>query len=164
MKQTTIPIYIRFGEIPRDGQSKVHRSDDVLRQEGGVSVWRAVEDQGKYWPLMPEEPNDNTIADYFSMLLDWYHSNKNVYLVTGHEICIEGADREPLLWNCQIIKDISWQYKHHAKDDESVRLSVLKELQEFGILTKADIRKYNKMKEEKDEEIRAKVHESTESE
>lgn len=69
-----------------------------------MSVWRAVEDQGKYWPLMPEEPNDNTIADYFSMLLDWYHSNKNVYLVTGHEICIEGLIESPFFGIAKLSK------------------------------------------------------------
>lgn len=149
MKQSSIPLYIRFGEIPPDGQSKVHRSDSILRSEGGVSVWRAVEDQGKYWPLLPDEPNDNTIADYFGMLLDRYHSNKRVYLVTGTEICIEGADREPLLMDCKIIDDITHYYRKHEKDDEIIRHNQLKELQECGVLTKEDLKTYNKWLEER---------------
>ena len=36
---STIPVYIRFGDIPEDKQSKVHRSDEIIRAEGGVSVW-----------------------------------------------------------------------------------------------------------------------------
>lgn len=48
MKKATLPLYIRFGEIPEDGKSKVHRSDEILRSEGGLSVWKAVEDQGWY--------------------------------------------------------------------------------------------------------------------
>lgn len=147
-KNATIPLYIRFGEIPEDGQSKVHRSDQVIRSEGGVSVWRAIEDQGMYWPLLPEEPNDNTVADYFNMLLDRYHSNKKVYLVTGTEICIEGADREPLLVDCKIIKEISHYYRRNAKDDEDVREKLLKELKEYGILSDADIKNYRKKKKE----------------
>lgn len=150
MKNATIPLYIRFGEIPEDGQSKVHRSDWTIRSEGGVSVWRAVEDQGRYWPLLPQEPNGNTIADYFSMLTNRYHQDRKVYLVTGSEICVEGADREPLLMDCQIIKDISNQYTFNAKDEGTTRKNLLKELEEFGILTKEDLVKYKKCKMEKD--------------
>ena len=49
MKQASIPLYIRFGEIPNDESSKVHRGDTIIRKEGGVSVWRAVESDGMYW-------------------------------------------------------------------------------------------------------------------
>lgn len=150
MKKATLPLYIRFGEIPEDGKSKVHRSDEILRSEGGISVWKAVEDQGWYWPLLPEEPNDNAIADYFSMLTNRYRSNKKVYLVTGHELCIEGADREPLLYDCQIIKDITYQYMGNEKDDDRVRKDLIKELEDFGILTKEDLKKYKKCKAEKE--------------
>lgn len=143
----SIPLYIRFGEIPEDGQSKVHRNDWIIRSEGGVSVWRAVEDQGRYWPLLPEEPNGNTIADYFSMLTNRFHQkDRKVYLVTGTEICIEGADREPLLIDCQIIKDISNQFTFNVKDEDTTRKNLLKELEEFGILTKEDLVKYKKCK------------------
>jgi len=35
MEQATIKLYIRFGDIPKDFQSKVHRNGVVLRNEGG---------------------------------------------------------------------------------------------------------------------------------
>lgn len=108
MKQASIPLYIRFGEIPTDEISEVHRGDSVIREEGGVSVWRAVESNGLYYPILPENPNKNAIADHFVLLLE---SDKNVYLVTGDELFIEGADREPLLNNVKIIKEITKYYR-----------------------------------------------------
>ena len=109
MKQASAPLYIRFGEVPSDGKSKVHKSDSIVREEAGVSVWRAVENCGRYYPILPEEPNENTISDYFYMLL---HSDEKVYLVTGTEMLIEGADREPLLMDVTILKEITHYYRH----------------------------------------------------
>ena len=60
MKQASIPLYIRFGEIPTDEISEVHRGDSVIREEGGVSAWRAVESNGLYYPILPENPNKNS--------------------------------------------------------------------------------------------------------
>ena len=53
--------------------------------------------------------NENTISDYFYMLL---HSDEKVYLVTGTEMLIEGADREPLLMDVTILKEITHYYRH----------------------------------------------------
>lgn len=108
MNQATLPLYIRFGEIPLDGKSKVYRGDSIIREEAGISVWKAIESCGYYYPMLPEEPNDNTISDYFDMLL---HSDRKVYLVTGTEMFVEGADREPLLMDVKILKDISCYYR-----------------------------------------------------
>ena len=58
---------------------------------------------------MPEEPNKNTLIDYFDFLL---HSDKNVYLITGTEMFIEGADREPLLMDVKILKDLTHYYRN----------------------------------------------------
>ena len=98
-------LYIRFGEIPPDGKSKVYKGDEIVREEAGVSVWKAVESCGQYYPILPEEPNKNTISDYFDMLLN---SNEKIYLVTGTEMVIEGADREPLLMDVKVIKEITY--------------------------------------------------------
>lgn len=151
-KQASLPLYIRFGKLPKDENSAVHRSDDIIRNEGGVSVWRAVEDQGKYWPLLPDDYNDNTIADYFHMLVNLYGSgNGPVYLVIGDEIGIEGASREPLLRNVKIIKDISHYYNtesYNKKNKERIEKDLLNDLMKYGIITKDDLKKYNKMKEE----------------
>lgn len=103
-----MPLYIRFGEIPHNQQSVVHRGDCCYRSEGGVSVWKAVASNGQYYPMLPKHPNKNTLGDYFDMLL---HNDKKVYLVIGDEIFIEGADREPLLTNIHVIKEITETFK-----------------------------------------------------
>jgi hypothetical protein len=108
MKTVAIPLYIRFGEIPPNEKSKAYRGDQILREEAGVSVWRAIKANGAYYPVMPDEPNESTIADYFNFIMN---CNCNVYLVTGDELIIEGADREPLLTNVKIIKNITYAYK-----------------------------------------------------
>lgn len=113
--QAIIPLYIRFGEIPKDGKSKVYRSDEIVREEAGVSVWRAIEDCGCYYPILPDEPNENTIADYFQLLL---HSGSKVFLVTGTEMFIEGADREPFLMDCKVLKEITHYYRKSKGRDE----------------------------------------------
>ncbi len=114
MKQAKMPLYIRFGEIPNDGKSRVHRSDDVIREEAGLSVWRAVENCGCYYPVLPEDANENAIADYFNFLL---HSDKKVFLVTGTEIFIEGADREPLLIDVKVLKEITHYYRKEGMNN-----------------------------------------------
>lgn len=93
-KQAMAPLYIRFGEIPEDCMSHVHRGDSVIRAEGGLSVWRAINADGRFYPMLPDDPNSNTLTDYFDMMI---MENKHVYLVTGREMFLEGADREPLL-------------------------------------------------------------------
>ena len=139
MNQASIPLYIRFGEIPSDGKSKVHRSDHTIRNEGGVSVWRACEVDNRFYPILPEHPNESTIADYFDFLCD---SKSNVYLVTGTEMFLERADREPLLMDPIIIKDITYQYRKDIsktmdKKEFSKVLTELQELREY----KANIEK-----------------------
>lgn len=104
MKQASVKVYIRFGEIPKDEISHVHLGDVDFRPEGGLSVWRAVESNGCYYPVLPEDANENAIADYFDMLLN---GDQRVYLVTGVEMRAEGADREPLLMKPVIIKEIT---------------------------------------------------------
>ena len=104
---STIPVYIRFGDIPEDKQSKVHRSDEIIRAEGGVSVWECVQDDWLYYPILPENPNECAIADYFHMLF----SDKPVYLVTGTRLCVNGACNEPLLMDdITIIKKLDYSY------------------------------------------------------
>lgn len=109
MKQATLPLYIRFGDIPKDENSIVHFGDAIIRKEGGVSVFRAVEANGMYYPMLPDDVNEAGIADYFDFLLR--RQDRPVYLVTGDEIRLEGADREPLLQNVIIIKDLTHYYR-----------------------------------------------------
>ena len=74
-----------------------------------------MESDGIYYPILPADFNKNAISDYFNLLLK---SNKRVYLVTGDELSIEGADREPLLNNIKILKEITNYYRdNNYKED-----------------------------------------------
>lgn len=108
MKQASIPVYIRFGEIPEDGKSKVHLGNEVVGEEAGVSVWEAVEANNRYYPKLPEMVNESGIQDYFDYLLE---SDKKVYLVVGDRLRINGKDNEPLLENVKVIKEITNYYR-----------------------------------------------------
>lgn len=116
MKNATLPLYIRFGEIPQDKISKVHFGDAVVRGEGGLSVWEAVEADMEYYPILPECANESAVADYFRLLF----SNKSVYLVTGQKMRLEGADREPLLIpeTVVVIKKLNYSYLKQSESEE----------------------------------------------
>lgn len=124
MKQASAPLYIRFGEIPKNGKSKIYAGDQVVGEEPGLSVWTAVECNDMYWPLLPEAANENGIADYFDLLLN---SDKKVYLVTGDELRYEGQDREPLLQNVVVIKEITHYYRHTVPEDSQAEPATLVE-------------------------------------
>lgn len=99
----TIPVYIRFGEIPENERSKVYQGNEVLCEEAGVSVWECVKANGQYYPVLPKEVNESGIADYFDFILN---NDKPIYLVVGNRILINGHDNEPLLRNVKVIKKI----------------------------------------------------------
>ena len=101
--------YLRFGDIPKDKKSKIHRSDAILGEEAGVSVWNCVFVNDVPFPLLPENASEATMADYFYMLL----GNKPVYLVTGTELEVRGSANEPLLGtDIKIIKEYTEDYKY----------------------------------------------------
>ena len=114
MQQAGLPLYIRFGELPESEKSRIYAGDQIVGEEVGVSVWKAIESNGMYWPMLPEDVNENGIADYFQFLLD---SDKPVYLVTGEEMRYEGQDREPLLMNVIVIKEITHYYRKSAESE-----------------------------------------------
>ncbi len=101
--------YIRFGDIPKDFHSKAHRSDEIIRIEKGVSVWNCVFVNDVPFPLMPDNPSENTLADYFYMLL----GNRRVFLVTGTELSEKGSANAPLLnSDITIIKEVTDDYDY----------------------------------------------------
>lgn len=112
MKQATARLYIRFGELPKDGKSRVYISGEPCVKEAGVSVYKAVEAGGRYWPLLPEESNAAGVSDYFRFLME---SDSPVYLVTGDLLWLEGHDREPLLANPVVIADLTHIYRPTKK-------------------------------------------------
>lgn len=108
MKQASVPLYIRFGEIPKNGKSKIHLGDEMIGEEAGLSVYEAIEFCGRYYPKLPDLCNEDTIGDYFGFLLD---SDTQVYLVIGDRLRINGHDNEPLLENVIILKNITHYYR-----------------------------------------------------
>lgn len=80
MKQASVPLYIRFGEIPETGKSGIFASGTKVGEEVGLSVYKAIEANGCYYPLLPEDANESSIADYFDFLIN---QERNVYLLTG---------------------------------------------------------------------------------
>ena len=78
-----------------------------------MSVWKAVEANGCYYPILPEDANESAIQDYFDMIFD---KEKEVYLVTGRELAVTGHDKEPLLYDIQVIRRLCPYYKNYYSD------------------------------------------------
>lgn len=106
MKQATKKLYIHFGEIPEDGKSRIHASDDVIGVEAGLSVYRAVEANGLYFPVLPDDANESGVMDYFNYL--FRIKEQKIFLLTGIESRFTGQDKEPLLVEYQIIGEVHY--------------------------------------------------------
>lgn len=90
--------YIRYGEIPPDGKSKIYnRVGEIVGEEAGVSVFEYIEGRGIVVPY------NEMARDDFLMLSS--KSWVNHYLVTGDEVGI-GSDNEPLITNVKILKTL----------------------------------------------------------
>ena len=101
--------YLRFGDIPIDKISKVHKSDQIIKSEKGVSVWNCVFVNDVPFPILPNNTNETGMADYFYHLL----GNKPVYLVTGTELDEKGSVNEPLLGtDIEIVKEYTNDYEY----------------------------------------------------
>lgn len=89
--------YIRVGELPPDGKSKIRRRADnsIIGEEEGVSVFEYIEGRGIV------VPHNQQARDDFLMLMN--SIDKPQYIVIGEEIGV-GSDGEPLLKNVEIIK------------------------------------------------------------
>lgn len=99
--------YIRIGEIPLSGKSRIHCGDELLGEEQGISVWEAVELHGKYRILIPNPCNANAMGDLDSTFLkSHYYRSTPVYEVDG-DVVGTGSDGEPLLDNIEVIKKLS---------------------------------------------------------
>lgn len=90
--------YIRYGELPPDGKSKIHnRAGEIIGEEKGVSVFEYIEGRGIVVP-----DNQNARDDFLKLSNSYW---KPAYLVSGEEVGI-GSDGEPLLDNVKVITEI----------------------------------------------------------
>ena len=89
--------YIRIGELPPDGKSKIHNPADnsIVGEELGVSVFEYIEDRGIVVPN-----TERARGDFLMLMNSWW---KPQYIVSGKEIGI-GQDGEPILKDVKIIK------------------------------------------------------------
>jgi len=102
-------VYIRFGDIPKDKISRIHRSDAILGEEKGVSVWNCAFVNDVPFPLLPDNASEDCMADYFYHLL----GNKPVYLVEGTELQERGSVNEPLLGeDIKVVSEYTDAYKY----------------------------------------------------
>ena len=116
--------YIRFGEIPNDKKSKIHRGDAILGEEQGVSVWDCAFVNDVPFPLLPSNASESAMADYFYFLL----GDKPVYLVEGTELPKKGSAGEPLLGkDITIVHDYTSDYVY-LKKIHSHNVTLIKEV------------------------------------
>lgn len=116
MKQATRKLYIRFGDIPQSGRSRIYVSGEPCGEEPGLSVYCAVEANGCYYPVLPDDSNEAGVSDYFQYLLD---SDSKVFLVTGDRLWLEGHDREPLIANPIVIADLTNFYRKDKREKKN---------------------------------------------
>ena len=109
--------FIRFGEIPTDGRSRIHRNGErVVGIECGVSVYDAVKVRGKWSAVLPNPCTECTVDTMHGILLSNVRNadNKNVYIVTG-DIVGYGSDGEPLIRNIEIVERLDDYYFRYLR-------------------------------------------------
>jgi hypothetical protein len=101
--------YVRFGHgkgaLPPSGKSTNCLTGE---EEVGVSVYEALERDGKYQILLPKLDGTSpaTLGMCFNVAQGlWGMQNHPLYEVDG-DVIGEGSDGEPLLTNCRVIKRI----------------------------------------------------------
>lgn len=106
-------FYIRIGELPPDGKSKIyqwdndkHTSRTPIGEEIGISAYNTFP-KGNDWKIYPPNEITESFIDTFTVLVrDAALGKRPVYLVEGEEIGV-GQDGEPLITDVKILDDIS---------------------------------------------------------
>lgn len=84
----------------------------MVKIENGLSVWDCVFVNRVPFPILPQNANEDAMADYFYMLF----GNRPVYLVEGTELKEKGSAGEPLLdKDVKIIKEYTDDYEYLKK-------------------------------------------------
>lgn len=86
-------VFIRFGDIPQNGKSKIYCGEVFEGYEVGVSVYEAIKDGDNIQVLMPSLTYSACVS--LSGCLE-----RPMLEVTG-EVIGKGSDGEPLLKNCK---------------------------------------------------------------
>lgn len=91
--------YLRFGDIPENGKSKIWRGEECVGEEEGVSVYEIRLDKDKHISICLPFPFHRDTLDTLTALTKY--DNRPCYIVTG-EYVGKGTDGEPLISNVQI--------------------------------------------------------------
>jgi hypothetical protein len=108
--------YIRIGEIPPTEEPRIYNGDAIVGIEKGVSVYEAIEYDGKWRIIMPLPFKEGQGTTYECLVQNTtecrYKIEKptQVYLVSGDEVGI-GSDNEPLLKNIKVLDNITEQFR-----------------------------------------------------
>lgn len=107
--------YIRFGELPQNGKSKIYKSGIETGEECGISVYNCCKMFGKYSVVLPNiitSSTLNTIKQIHVQLSSKnIYASVKVYLVTGDFVGF-GTDNEPLISNAEVLEDITEQFEY----------------------------------------------------
>lgn len=97
--------YIRFGEIPKNEQSKSYGPEKI---EQGVSCYECLKIKDKYRILYPpiNERWDKVAGILSVMIQRFMRGQTKCYLING-DVVGRGADNEPVIRNIQVIKELS---------------------------------------------------------
>jgi hypothetical protein len=110
------PLYIRFGDMPSNGKSKIYGGEDEeIGEEDGVSVYPAFEADGNI-VLGLTLPITKTTLYTQQHLLEY--DDRPCYLVSGDRVG-KGTDGEPLIRNVSVIKRLdNYRIKEPANEPE----------------------------------------------
>ena len=120
-------LYIRFGDIPTNGKSKVYNGEIEIGIEEGISVYPAFEGKEGNIILGLNLPVTKTSLHTQQHLLEY--DNRPCYLVTGDYVG-KGTDGEPLIKNVRIIKEIK---PYRVKEDKENNTYVINNIPNCGI-------------------------------
>jgi hypothetical protein len=102
-------LYIRFGGLPENGKSFAWTSvGDIEREEPGVSVYDAWEDDDGMWHVVMPMPLTERMMNTLWSLVNY--QSRRVFLVRG-EPAGKGSDNEPCIRNAEIVRDVTEQFK-----------------------------------------------------
>lgn len=104
--------YIRIGELPENGKSKIWCGGKQIGEEIGISCYESVFSNGRWNIILPSPINEAKISTLYGLLSQLgliykVADPQKAYLVEG-ELIGYGTDNEPLLKNVKILEDITY--------------------------------------------------------
>ena len=102
------PVYIRFGEMPKDAFSTIYNHGKEVGKENGISCYRVFIDEFGNISICLPLPMTRSRIDTFQGLIEY--DDREAFLVTG-DFTGYGSEGEPLLRNVRIAKELGKSYR-----------------------------------------------------